>query len=222
MPSCAPGGNTDNAAAVTAIHAAGARTICYFSAGTDEPFRPDHQFYVDFDTACDGCLFGKSVGGFHEEHWLDINNDQGQRTFILGRVAARLDRCKADGFDAVEFDNVEAYANPTGLRISEATQLLFNASLANLAHARGLTAALKNDLGQIAELVPYFDMAINEQCQQFDECAALDRFLDVGKAVFQVEYKVAPARFCAPANAANRNGTLKTVDLFDVPWTPCR
>jgi hypothetical protein len=219
---CAPGGDTDNTAAVAAIHAAGAKAICYLSAGTDEPFRPDHQLYVDFDTTCGGCLFGKPVGGFREEHWLDIDDDQGQRTFILGRVAARLDRCKADGFDAVEFDNVEAYANPTGLPISEATQLLFNASLANLAHARGLTAALKNDLGQVTELVPYFDMAVNEQCQQFDECAALDPFIDAGKAVFQVEYEVAASGFCPPANAANRNGTVKTVDLFDVPWKPCR
>ena len=24
------------------------------------------------------------------------------------------------------------------------------------------------------------------------------------------------------ANAANRNATVKTIDLFDVPWTPCR
>ena len=49
-------------------------------------------------------------------------------------VAARLDRCKADGFDAVEFDNVEAYANDSGLPISESAQLVFNTTLANLAY----------------------------------------------------------------------------------------
>jgi hypothetical protein len=67
--------------------------------------------------------------------------------------------------DAVEFDNVDAYANDTGLPISESAQLLFNTTLANLAHARGLTVALKNDLGQVGELVGYFDMAVNEQCE---------------------------------------------------------
>lgn len=221
-PACAPDNNTDNTAAVSAIHANGAKAICYLSAGTDEPFRPDHQQYVDFDAACGGCLFGNPVGGFQEEHWLDINDDQGQRTFILGRVAARLDRCRADGFDAVEFDNVEAYANNTGLPISESTQLVFNATLANMAHARGLTAALKNDLGQIGELLPYFDMAVNEQCEQFDECDALHPFVLAGKAVFQVEYELQASNLCPPANAGNRNASVKTVDLFDVPWTPCR
>ncbi len=223
-PVCAPGGsdNVDNTAAVNAIHGNGAHAICYVDAGTDEPFRPDHQAYVDFDASCGGCLLGAPVGGFREERWLDIENDQGQRDFILGRVAARLDRCKADAFDAAEFDNVEAYANRTGLPISEATQLLFNAALANLAHARGLTAALKNDLGQVSELLSYFDMAMNEQCQQFNECGALDPFIGAGKAVFQVEYQVPAATACPPANAANRNAIEKSVDLFDTPWEPCR
>ena len=223
-PVCAPTGSNDveNSAAVAAIHGNGGKAICYVDAGTDEPFRPDHQAYVDFDAACGGCLFGKPVGGFREEHWLDIDDDQGQRDFILGKVAARVDRCKAAGFDAVEFDNVEAYANDTGLPVSEATQLLFNTALANLAHAKGLTVALKNDLGQVADLKPYFDMAVNEQCEQFDECAALDPFITAGKPVFQVEYQVAVANFCPPANAADRNAIAKTVDLFDQPWEPCR
>jgi len=192
------------------------------SAGTDEPFRPDHQAYVDFDTACSGCLRGKPVSGFREERWLNVGDAEGQRTFILGRVSARLDRCKAAGFDAAEFDNVDGYANATGFDLSEADQLVFNTSLANLAHARGLTAALKNDLDQIPELVAYFDLAINEQCQEFDECATLDPFVAAGKPVFQVEYQGATSAFCPAANVANRNAFAKTVDLFDEPWTPCR
>src|SRR4029077_13918827 len=89
-PACVPGGSNDvdDTAAVNAIHGSGARTICYVDAGTDEPFRPDHQAYVDFDAACGGCLFGNAVAGFREEHWLDIEDDRGQRTFILGRVGA--------------------------------------------------------------------------------------------------------------------------------------
>jgi len=223
-PICAPGGtnDVDNAAAVAAIHTAGGRAICYLDAGTDEPFRPDHQDYLDFDAACGGCLLGRSVAGFAEERWLDIGDRHGQRTFVLGRVAARLERCRVAGFDAVEFDNVEGYANRTGLPLSQSAQLLFNTALANLAHARGLTVALKNDLEQIRELLPYFDMAVDEQCQEFDECDALAPFVAAGKAVFQVEYRSSGAATCPPANAAGRNATLKTVDLFDVPWTPCQ
>ncbi len=223
-PVCAPGGgnDVDNDAAVGAIHTGGGHAICYVSAGTYEPFRPDRQAYLDFDQACGGCLIGKSVAGFRDEHWLDVRDTQGQRTFLLATVAARVDRCKADGFDAVEFDNVDGYANATGFPLGDGDQLVFDAALANLAHARGLTAALKNDLDQVGELVAYFDMAVNEQCQEFDECAALDPFIGAGKAVFQVEYQGAPGGFCPAANAADRSAIAKTVDLFDAPWTSCR
>ena len=62
--------------------------------------------------------------------------------------------------------------------------------LANQAHRRGLSAVLKNDLGQIKALLPYFDFALNEQCHQYDECGRLRPFVNAGKAVFGVEYKL--------------------------------
>jgi Glycoside-hydrolase family GH114 len=65
-------------------------------------------------------------------------------------------------------------------------------------------------------------MAINEQCEQFAECAALDPFIAAGKAVFQVEYQVSAGTACPPANAADRNTIVKAVGLFDRPWQPCR
>jgi Glycoside-hydrolase family GH114 len=213
----------ENAAAVSAIHAAGGRAICYIDAGGAESFRPDFPAYQSFNDACGGCLFGKPIGGFRNEFWLNINDDQGQRTFILSRIAARLDRCVADGFDGVEMDVVDAFSNRTGLTITPDTQLLFNTALANLAHSKGLTVALKNDVEQVPDLAPYFDYAINEQCQQYSECGNYTTyFASAGKAVFQVEYKLKTSNFCPPANTANRNAIMKTFDLFDTPWIPCR
>jgi hypothetical protein len=212
----------ENSAAVAAIHANGAHAICYVDAGTAESFRPDYQDYVNFNNATGGALFGKPVGGFRNEFWLNINNDKGQRNFILSEVGKRVDRCKADGFDAVEFDNVDAYQNKTGLTISSDTQLLFNTSLANLAHSKGLTVALKNDVGQVNELKPWFDFAINEQCFQFHECnfpaPGLAGWASSGLAVLNVEYK---SLNCSQAASFNISSILKTVDLFDTPWTPC-
>jgi endo-alpha-1,4-polygalactosaminidase (GH114 family) len=212
----------ENTAAVAAIHANGAHVICYVDAGTAESFRPDYQDYVNFNAQTGGALFGKPVGGFRNEHWLNINNDRGQRDFILAKVGQRVDRCKAAGFDAVEFDNIDAYQNKTGLSISSDTQLLFNTALANLAHAKGLTVALKNDLGQANELRPWFDFAINEQCFQYRECdyppPGLAGWTAAGKAVFNVEYK---SLKCTQAASFSISSILKTVDLFDVPWMPC-
>ena len=215
---------SENAAAVAAIHANGAHAICYVDAGTAESFRPDYPAYVNFNNQSGGALFGKPVGGFRNEFWLNINNNKGQRDFILGQVGKRLDRCVADGFDAVEFDNVDAYQNKTGLSISADTQLVFDSALANLAHSKGLTAGLKNDLGQLSDLKPYFDFAINEQCFQYRECnfpaPGLPDWTASGKAVFNVEYK-ASAVNCALAASYQISSIYKTVDLFDQPWTPC-
>jgi hypothetical protein len=55
---------------------------------------------------------------------------------------------------------------------------------------------LKNDLGQVRRLLPYFDFAVNEQCFQYRECDVLDAFVDAGKPVFGAEYRVSRARFC--------------------------
>jgi hypothetical protein len=121
--------------------------------------------------------------------------------FIVDELSARLDKAKSLGVDAIEFDNVDAYQNKTGLTISAASQEQFDATIANLAHGKGLGVGLKNDLGQAGDLQPYFDFAINEQCWQYRECNYPPPGLQAwpsadGKAVFNVEYKLATSKFC--------------------------
>jgi hypothetical protein len=211
-PAVAGNNTTFNTAAVNAIHANGGRAICYVSAGTFEPWRPDAASYPD-------SIKGRAVSGFKDERWVDIR----QTGILLPIMEARVAKCQQAGFDGVEWDTVDGYTNRTGFPLTAADQLFYNASLGNLAHAYGLTVALKNDVEQLAELSPYFDYAINEQCEQYNECGGYTtHFLSQGKAVFQVEYKLGLNKFCPQANAANRNAIKKTFDLFDTPWTPCR
>jgi len=229
-----------NSAAVNALHTAGDKVIGYIDAGTAETWRPDYPQYQSFNSSCGGCLFGKPVSGFRDEFWLNINTNvsgtnpnTGQtetaQQFILDELAARLAKARSAGADAVEFDNVDGYQNKTGLAISAATQEEFDAAIANLAHANGFAVGLKNDLGQANDLQPYFDFAINEQCWQYRECNFPAPGLQAwpsadGKAVFNVEYKLTTTKFCPQANSAsyNFNSILKDVNLFDVPYTPCR
>jgi hypothetical protein len=83
--------------------------------------------------------------------------------------------------------------------------------------------ALKNDVEQLADLAAYFDYAVNEQCQQYNECGGYTTyFINQGKPVWQVEYKLSLPKFCPEANAADRNAIIKSFDLFDTPYTPCR
>jgi hypothetical protein len=97
--------------------------------------------------------------------------------------------------------------------LTGAQQLHYDAFLANQAHRRGLSAVLKNDLGQIKTLLPYFDFALNEQCFQYSECGKLKRFVKAGKAVFGVEYKLRPSQFCPQANAMDFNFLRKRLAL---------
>jgi hypothetical protein len=170
-----------NTAAVGALHALDDKVIGYIDAGTAETWRPDYPQYQSFNSSCGGCLLGKPVGGFRDEFWLNINTNvsgtnpnTGQtetaQQFILDELAARLAKARSADVDAIEFDNVDAYQNKTGLTISAATQEQFDAAIANLAHTAGFAVGLKNDLGQANDLQPYFDFAINEQCWQYREC----------------------------------------------------
>lgn len=194
---------------VTELHGAGSAVVCYMSAGSWERWRPDARRFPDR-------VLGRS-NGWPGERWLDVRS-LGVLRPIMER---RLDMCARKGFDAVEFDNVDGYANRTGFPLTGADQRRYNVFLANAAHRRGLSALLKNDLGQIRALLPYFDAALNEQCHQYDECGRLDAFVDAGKAVFGVEYKLETAEFCPQANAHDFNFLKKRLALG--PWrVPCR
>jgi hypothetical protein len=212
-------GTTPDSAATTAIHGAGHHAVCYVDAGTYEDFRPDAADYTAFDAACSGCLLGKN-NGWPGEKWLNVNDDQGQRTFLLAELGKRVDACASAGFDGVELDNVDGYANATGFSISAQTQELFDAMIANLVHQKGLSVALKNDVDQVQDLEPYFDYAVNEQCFEYSECAKLQPFVTAGKAVFNVEYNLQPSQFCPQAQSLD--SIQKTLALTDTPWTPCR
>ncbi|MBD3789521.1 MAG: endo alpha-1,4 polygalactosaminidase [Campylobacterales bacterium] len=66
---------------------------------------------------------------------------------------------------------------------------LLNIFIANEAHKRGLSVALKNDLDQIIELEPYYDFSVNEECHAYKECVKIQPFIDANKSVFNAEYK---------------------------------
>jgi hypothetical protein len=212
----------DNAASdVTALHTAGIKAVCYLSAGTYENWRPDA---AQFPAA----ILGKG-NGWPGEKWLDVRDAQKANSTLRSIMDARLDMCHQKGFDMVELDNVDGYTNKTGFPLTAADQVYFNALLANDSHSRGLSVLQKNDNEQIPALVPYFDGALNEQCNQYNECTTaqngsygLNQYVAAGKPVFQAEYKLATSAFCSADNAANFNGVKLNVNLNDKTFQPCR
>ena len=177
------------------------RTICYVNAGALETWRPDARRFPHE-------VVGQPMAGWNDEYWLDIR----QVDVLSSLMARRMDDCARKGFDAVEADNVDGHVHGTGFPLGPADQLRYNIVLADLAHDRGLSIALKNDVGQIAQLEPYFDFAINESCFVYDECSAYAPFVDAGKAVFNVEYEESPD-LCRRATELGLSSMLKNRKL---------
>jgi hypothetical protein len=169
-------GFDNGSAVVERVHARGAKAICYISAGSWEDWRPDASEFPD------------SVKGRNNvwpgEKWLDIRRLDALRPIM----AKRMDMCAAKGFDAVEPDNVDGYANKTGFPLTYQDQLDYNRMLADMAHRRGLAVALKNDTDQVKVLQPDFDFAVVEECFRHKECGMYSPFVDAGKAVLATEY----------------------------------
>ncbi|MFB6890904.1 endo alpha-1,4 polygalactosaminidase [Kitasatospora sp. NPDC056327] len=197
-----------DASVVAALHAKGRKVICYINAGSWEDFRPDSAAFAQ-------ALQG-SGNGWKGEKWFDIRKlDQ-----LKPLMAARFDMCRQKGFDAVEPDTIEAYNQNSGFPLTADDQLRYNRMLATLAHERGLAIGLKNDLEQVPALLGDFDFAVNEECAQFDECARLSPFIQAGKAVFHVEYKLGTERFCAKTKGLGFSSMQKKLEL-DAWRKPC-
>ncbi len=162
---------------VEELHQQSKKVICYIDAGTVEDWRPDFALYP-------GAVIGKVDAGWAGENWLDIRAVD----VLLPILEARVEMCASKGFDGVEFDNLDGYQNDTGFDLTAADQLAFNRALAELAHAHGLAAGLKNDPEQISELEPWFDFVILESCFEQGWCELAEPFTQADKTVFDIEY----------------------------------
>jgi hypothetical protein len=192
------------------LHAAGRKVICYFSGGSYEPWRSDAS---QFDAAD----LGYVMDGWPDERWLDIRSSSVREIMLQ-----RLDLAVSKACDGVDVDNMDGYTNDPGFPLTSDDQLAYNRFIANAAHERNLAVALKNDLDQIEALVDYFDLAVNEECFEYDECDLLDPFVQQGKPVLQVEYEqayvndpAARASMCAQSLDLDFSTLILPMDLDD-------
>jgi len=87
---------------VAALHAQGARVVCYLDGGTWEDWRPDA---ARFPATVKG-----HGNGWPGEKWLDV-----RQLSILGPIMSqRAQSCKAKGFDAIDWDNLDGYSTARG------------------------------------------------------------------------------------------------------------
>jgi len=191
----------DNTAdTIATLHSKGRAVICYFSTQY-ENWRPDAASWP-------ASVLGNNLDDWPGERYVDIRS-----TVVRTIMQTRLDLAVSKGCDGVEPDNVDSYANSNGLGITAADQIDFNSFIASEAHKRGLSVGLKNDLDQVSTLQPDFDWALNEQCNEYDECSDLTAFVTANKAVFGTEYSGSAASFCPKMVADKFSWLLKDLDL---------
>ena len=173
---------------VSELHGRGRRVICYFSAGTIEDFRSDYSTFPR-------SVIGNTVAAWPSERWIDVA--QADRVGPL--MQARMDRAQGYGCDGVDFDNVDGFMHPTGFDITRSEQLRYNEWLAAQAHARGMSAGLKNDLLQVPELVDDYEWLISESCINYNECWRTTPFIEAGKPVLGIDYSGDRFAMCTAA-----------------------
>lgn len=195
---------------VSALHRLHRHVICYIDAGTWENWRPDAQ------------RFPREVlgnpNGWPGERWLDI-----RRLSVLEPIMrARFTLCARKGFDALEPDNIDGFENRTGFAITARDQLAYDEWIAREAHHLGLAVFEKNDPEQAPALAPWFDGVLDEQCNQFRECASVRAYLRAGKPVLDAEYdRSLYPQFCAADARAGIMGAVYNLALDGRLYEPC-
>lgn len=170
------------------------KVVCYFSAGSFEPYRPDSfQFQQS--------VLGKPLDGWDDEKWIDIRSDN-----VRNIMVERIRLAKEKGCDAVDPDNVDAYVrrfiadrfyrqilifpqnNDNGLDLTQEDTIDFVQFLANVTSSHGLAIGLKNAGEVLANLTSVVHFSVNEQCVEYKECESFAPMVEAGKAVFHIEY----------------------------------
>lgn len=187
------------ASVVDAIHDRGHIAICYMDVGGWEAGRPDSDQFPS-------SVKGRKMPGW-PEYYLDIRSP-----IVRNLMAQRIQVCKDKGFDALEPDVIDSYANNSGFPLTYQDQLEYNRFIADQAHQRGMSVGLKGDIDQALDLATDFDWTLNEECAAYNECSRLNAFRVLNKAIFQVEYSGGTS-FCADANANRRNAQRRNLDL---------
>lgn len=167
---------TNSEETMTTLRRLGKRVICYFSAGSYEPDRPDSSDFKSSDK-------GKELDGWPGEYWLNLSS-----TNVRSIMTKRMDIAVQKGCDAIDPDNMDGYDNENGLGLTEDDSIDYVKFLSQEAQARNLSMGLKNAGAIIPKVLDLVHFSVNEQCHQYSECTTYEPFVAAGKPVYNIEY----------------------------------
>jgi hypothetical protein len=143
--------------------------------------------------------------------WLLDVRTQRKRERLARIVGGWTADCAADGFEAVEFDNLDSFTRSGGLMMRR-DAAAYAELLVEAAHEAGLAAGQKNLAGWDGTSVG-FDFAVAEECGRYEECTS---YTDVyGDQVLSIEYRAKDFEA-----ACEEVGDLLPVVLRDRDLTP--
>jgi hypothetical protein len=194
---------------IQALHSAGRLVLCYFSAGSMEPFRSDAAAFP-------ANALGASLPDYPEERWVDVRD-----ATVRSLMQARLAKAANAGCDGVHPSGLGAFLANTELGFTRADQLAYNHWLAGAAHGLGLSIGLVEGDASLSQAeVADFDWTVVWSCVDSD-CPAAAPFVAAGKAAFLIEYgdETRATAVCAPAKALGLSAIIKKdsdLDAFRV------
>lgn len=205
---------TNPESTISNLHDMNRKVICYFSAGSYEEFRPDANEFNKTD-------YGKELDGWPGEYWLNTSSPNVRRI-----MQTRLDMAVQKGCDGVDPDNVDGFDNDNGIDLTQAGAAEYVNWLAGQAHGRGLALGLKNAGKLINDTLSAMQWQVNEQCDQYEECATFQPFIEANKPVFHIEYPTVggkadvvsatkKADICGDSEAKGFSTVLKNMLLDD-------
>ena len=145
--------------------------------------------------------------------WLLDTRTPGRRAALARIVGRWVDGCADDGFDAVEYDNLDSWGRSRHL-ITVADNVAYARLLTRRAHDSGLAAAQKN-AANLTRRGPGigFDFAVAEECGRHHECGRYARAY--ADRVLVVEYRAKDFRA-----VCERWGDRLSIVRRDVGVTP--
>jgi hypothetical protein len=193
----------------TEAPASGLYNICYVNGFQ---IQPGEEGSWDADLILRDSSGNPIIDPDWNETLLDVSTAD-KRSRIAAVEGGWIVKCAADGFDAVEVDNLDTYSRSGG-RISQDNAVALMVLLSARAHAEGLAIAQKNStdlLPRRAEMGTDFSVA--EECSRYNECGAY--VSEYGTHVLMIEYR--DNDFAAGCQAYGATHSIVKRDLNLVP-----
>lgn len=192
----------------TARPLAGKYNVCYVNGFQTQPgqraFWRRHWRLVLQDG-------GKPVTDEAWGEWLLDVRTPAKRKALARIVGGWAQGCADDGFDAVEYDNLDSFTRSHHL-VSRRQAIAYAALLVDAAHDAGLEAGQKNLAGFDGTTIGY-DFAVAEECGRYRECSAYTEVY--GDRVLSIEYRRRDFRW-----TCRHFGDALAVELRDRDLTP--